>query len=395
MLEDDGISGVIVAVERLLERSRPKLSSYDQSQELIRLRHAADLLELAFSREAAVFAASDEFDAQGFVSPVQWIRQECGMTGHAAVAAITVGEQERALPQSTQALRSGDLSFSHLALLASTAAAIKESPKAQFDEASLLRKALAHTLSRFRRECTHARHAADAKRFLEEQKQMSDWRRVELLPCEDGAVVLRGFLDPIGGATLRTALEPLARRLGADDTRTREHRWADALVELAGHGGRAQLQVTTSLETLRGLDGAPAGELEFCAPIAAATVQRLACDASVSRVVLGPDSAVLDVGRTRRVPSTAIRRALRARDRGCVWPGCERPVSWTAPHHLRHWANGGGTNLENLALVCHRHHWKVHEGGWQLVRTGDRVVTVPPLPEFSHRTRAPDGPALV
>ena len=393
----DATSAVIVAIERLLERPRPGLGSSEQTKELIRLRHAADLLELAFAREAAVFAASNEYDELGFVSPIQWIRQECRMTGHAAAAAITVGEQEPALPKSTQALRAGKLGFSHFALLAGTAASIKESPGGdEFDEAPLLRKALAHSLSRFRRECTHARHAADARRFLEEQTQMEEWRRVELLPCEDGALVLRGFLDPVGGATLRSALEPLARRNGASDERTKEQRWADALVELARHGGSAQLQVTATLETLRGFDGAPAGELEFCSPIAAATVQRLACDASVTRVILDADSAVLDVGRARRVPSAATRRALRARDRGCVWPGCERPASWTAPHHLRHWADGGDTTLENLALLCHRHHWKVHEGGWQLVRSRDQgVVTVPPMPEFGSRARAPNEPAVV
>ena len=154
--------------------------------------------------------------------------------------------------------------------------------------------------------------------------------------------------------------------------------------------------MTASLETLQGLEGAPAGELEFCSPIAAATVQRLACDASVSRVVLGPDSAVLDAGRSRRVPAAATCRALRARDRGCVWPGCERPASWTAPHHLRHWGQGGDTSLDNLALLCHRHHWKVHEGGWQLVRTEKQgIVTIPPLPDFTPRARAPDRSAVV
>jgi Domain of unknown function (DUF222)/HNH endonuclease len=388
------VETVVRAVEALLERRRPERSSFAQGEELIKLRHAADLLELAFAREAAVFAATDEYDQQGFISPMQWIRQTCRMTGRAAAAAITVGEQEPALPGSSDALRSGSLGFAHQSLLAETAAALQESPTARpFDEAPLLRKALTHSLSRFRRECAHMRHAADAQRYLANQLDAEGYRRVELLPCEDGAVVLRGFLDPVGGATLRTALEPLARRNGSDDTRSREQRWADALVELAGHGGRAQLQVTASLETLLGSEGAPAGELEFCAPIAAATVQRLACDASVTRVVLGPDSAVLDVGRTRRVPSAATRRALRARDAGCVWPGCERPSSWTAPHHIRHWANGGDTTLENLASLCHRHHWKVHEGGWQLARKQHEVVAVPPVPEFSPSARSPNETA--
>lgn len=395
--ELDEVEAVVAAAGSLLRRRRPERSPFEQGEELVRLRHAADLLELAFAREAAVFAATDEYDAQGFVSPIQWIRHSCRMTGHAAATAITVGEQEGSLPLSSEALQRGEMGFAHLSLIAGTAASLQESPTAgPFDEAPLLRKALTHSLTRFRRECAHARHAADARRFLEEQVQAEGWRRVELLPCEDGAVVLRGFLDPVGGATLRSALEPLARRNSVDDSRTREQRWADALVELAGHGGGAQLQVTATLDTLRGVDGAVAGELEFCQPIAAATVQRLACDANVTRIVLGPDSAVLDVGRTRRVPSAATRKALRARDRGCVWPGCERPSSWTAPHHIRHWAHGGETSLENLASLCHRHHWKVHEGGWQLARADDHeLIAVPPVPEFSPSARAPNQPAGV
>jgi len=82
--------------------------------------------------------------------------------------------------------------------------------------------------------------------------------------------------------------------------------------------------------------------------VPAATVQRLACDARVRRVLLGPSSAVIDVGRALRIPSSAARAALRARSGGCQWPGCDRPVAFTNAHHLVHWAHGGGTDLENL-----------------------------------------------
>jgi len=140
--------------------------------------------------------------------------------------------------------------------------------------------------------------------------------------------------------------------------------------------------------------GASAGELGFAGPIPAATVQRLACDASIARVVLGPDSAVVDVGRARRLPSGATRRALQVRDRGCAWPGCDRPASWTAAHHLHHWAHGGLTDLANLVLLCHRHHWLIHEGGWQLVREQDgALATIPPIPEYLQSARAPDHSA--
>jgi hypothetical protein len=194
------------------------------------------------------------------------------------------------------------------------------------------------------------------------------------------------MLDTAGAATLRTALEPLARRNGKDDGRLRHKRLADALVEAANHvldsdrlpqraNQRPHVQVTTTLETLRALPGAPAGGMEFAPPISAETVRRLACDCSIVRVLFGAESQVIDVGRAKRVVSAPLWRALCARDRGCVWPGCDRTASWTQAHHVIHWSNHGPTDLSNLALLCFRHHWKVHEGGWQLVRSADGVVS--------------------
>jgi hypothetical protein len=119
----------------------------------------------------------------------------------------------------------------------------------------------------------------------------------------------------------------------------------------------------------------------------------------VTRVVFGADSAVLDVGRATRVPATATRRAVQARDRGCVWPGCHRPASWGEVHHLRHWAQGGSTDLANLVTICRAHHWKVHEGGWRLIRTDEGVVALPPVADDygpdrgSSRPRGPDTPS--
>jgi hypothetical protein len=119
----------------------------------------------------------------------------------------------------------------------------------------------------------------------------------------------------------------------------------------------------------------------------------------VTRVVFGADSAVLDVGRATRVPATATRRAVQARDRGCVWPGCHRPASWGEVHHLRHWAQGGSTDVANLVTICRAHHWKVHEGGWRLIRADDGVLALPPVTDDygpgrgSSRPRAPDTPS--
>jgi hypothetical protein len=119
--------------------------------------------------------------------------------------------------------------------------------------------------------------------------------------------------------------------------------------------------------------------MEYAGVIAGATVQRLACDATVTRVLVDAKSAIVDVGRSQRVVPGATRCALNVRDKGCRWPGCDRTASWTAAHPVVHWTHGGRTDLDNLVLLCHRHHWSVHEGGWQLaVSDSGALITTPP-----------------
>ncbi len=403
--QEDEIGRLVRATDSL--RRRPRTSAPAAlREELIRLRRVIDRIEVEFATVAGVFAATEEEEWQGCLSPSQWMRLECGMTAGAAANAIAIGSHATALVESIAAVEEGRLGFAHLALMAGTARAFQSSPTATaFEERPLLDQAVTHDLTRFRTDCAHVRHAHDAQAFQAEQLKDVEYRTLVVRTAEGGAVFIKGFLDPVGGATLCTALDSLARPKGREDDRPRDRRYADALVELAGHGldasllprvggQRPHLQVTTSLETLVGTAGAPAGMVERAGPIATPTVQRLACDASVTRVLLGPDSAVVDVGRARRLPSGPMRRALHARHRGCEWPGCDRPASWTAAHHIKHWAHGGSTDLENLVLLCHRHHWLVHEGGWELVRGEDgEMKSVAPIPVVRWHSREPDpGP---
>jgi hypothetical protein len=112
------------------------------------------------------------------------------------------------------------------------------------------------------------------------------------------------------------------------------------------------------------------------------TSQRLACDAALVVMEHAADGAVLDVGRKTRTIPPAIRRALTARDTRCRFPGCT--ARHCDAHHVRHWAVGGATRLDNLVLLCRRHHALVHEGGWSVGMRADGAV------EFSR----PDGSRL-
>jgi len=357
-------------------------------ERLIQRRRVIDLQEVAFAREAAEFAASDVWDEDGSVSAIDWLRFNCHMAAGAAANAIAVGEILAQLPESHQAVVDGEIGFAHLAVMARTAEALGE----RFDERLLVEKAKENSPGKFFYICHHARHAADPKTYAAEQAEQVEQRKLKLSTWMDGSLLISGVLDPVGGAAFRTALEPLARKTGAHDDRDLERRQADALVELAiGGGSQAQIQVTSSIETLLGLAGAPAAEMEFSLPVSSKTIERLACDSSIARVLLDSESVVIDVGRSKRVVSEPGRRALKARDGSCRWPGCDRPASWSAAHHVVHWIHGGTTDLDNLILLCHRHHWMVHEGNWQIVRGEDgRMLTIPPTVTFGPPCRGPD-----
>src|SRR6266581_3052574 len=269
--------------------------------------------------------------------------------------------------------------------MARTASAVKS-----FDEAKLLPLAKENSPGRFHFKCMHYRHSADPKGYAADQEQLAEERSLRLSTAEDGCLLISGVLDPVGGAAVRSALEPLAQPSGAYDDRNREQRYADALVERVSGGRTANIQVTATIETLKGLAGAAAGEMEFSLPISSTSIQRMACDCSVTRVLLSQDSMPVDVGRSKRVIGGAMRKALQMRDEHCKWPGCERPASRCDGHHLVHWINGGNTELSNLTLLCRRHHRMVHEGDWQLIRSEDgEIMTIAPTVTFG-LPRGPD-----
>jgi hypothetical protein len=115
-------------------------------------------------------------------------------------------------------------------------------------------------------------------------------------------------------------------------------------------------------------------------PVAVETVRRLCCDASLVPMTDDADGQPLNVGRKTRAISPALRRALKSRDGGCRLPGCSHR-RFADGHHIRHWADGGETKLENLALLCRIHHRLVHEEGFTVERNAAGAFVF----------RAPDG----
>ncbi|GAB3920982.1 hypothetical protein GCM10029976_007360 [Kribbella albertanoniae] len=219
----------------------------------------------------------------------------------------------------------------------------------------------------------------------------------------DGGVKFTGFLAGASGEQLKTQIhqgsKPHKTIDGERDPRTQDQRQADAFKATmdAGAGnpdypGVPHITVTIDFNDLKAaLAAAPAafgggtgdsssggavGELVFGDNLSAGAVRILACDAAVLPIVLGGDSQPLDVGREQRFVNRYIRRALNKRDKGCVV--CQAPPWMCHAHHLTHWANGGPTSLQNLALLCSAHHRAVHDGQWAISITAAGVQVTRP-----------------
>jgi hypothetical protein len=212
-------------------------------------------------------------------------------------------------------------------------------------------------------------------------------RELTLSDEADGTTRLRGRLDAEAAAGLRSALDALSKPrptvAGSPDLRTAAQRRADALVEITTRvltagglpvtgGVRPQITVAVTVEALAGKPGAPPAQTGWGLPLPSATLARLCCDPAVTRVLLNADSVPLDLGRTERLVTPELRRAVVARDKGCVFPHCDRPAEWCEAHHLVPWKDGGATSLDNLALVCGFHHRLLHHSDWTIQLGPDR-----------------------
>jgi hypothetical protein len=353
---------------------------------LIQIREAGiDPLEAVFADGVRRFDKSGEYQADGALSIVEWLRASCKLSGGAAAERVGIARQLEKLPQTEAAFATGQLGYQHVVVMARAAEHVGAAAVRK-EEANLLKVAQTMDPGRFTGVAKNFEHRVDAAGALDEANRAHQRRYFHLGDPVDGLVRLDGLLDAEGGATLRAALQPFMKPI-KEDERTYGQRCADAVVELARQssggrrnsaGPRPQLLIRASLDTLAGTPGGPAGELEGGGTVPAETVQRYACDSAISRIV-GQGELDHELSHATRTIPASTRRALESRDRECVFTGCGRRPSWCDGHHLVWWTRGGPTTLPNLALLCRPHHRMVHEGGWRLERQKDgRFAAIPP-----------------
>jgi hypothetical protein len=352
---------------------------------LIQCRESGiDPLEAAFASGVRRFDQSGEYKADGAVSLIAWLKWKCKLSGGAAAERVEIARQLEKLPKTEAAFASGDIGYQHVALMARTAEHVGAAAVRK-EEGRLLQAAQTHDPGQFLGVTKNFEHRVDSEGALTEANQAHTRRYLHLSEPQNGMVRIDGLLDAEGGATLRSALEPFMKPM-KDDERSFGQRQHDALIELClqrasgkrdGAGPRPQLIIRASVDTLAGLAGAPAGEIDGGGTVPAATVQRYACDTAIAGV-MGRGELEHELTHATRTIPASTRRALEARDQHCVFEGCDRRLSWCDGHHLVWWIKGGPTTLSNLALLCRPHHRMVHEEGWTLERKEGRFKAIPP-----------------
>ena len=306
-----------------------------------------------------------------------------------------------------EALAAGEITSVHVEVLAPMARG-REEEYAEYED-TLLDAARALRADDVAVVARHWRGIVDDG---QDARRMFERRGLGVATTLGGMGVVEGELDPEATELLLEALDlaaPPDPEQAPEPPRTLRQRRADGLADIcrayiSAHSDRddgprvaANLDVIMDFETLAGGLGsvdlrdprAVRCELSRVGPIPLATAERLACDCAVGRVVMNGEPEILDLGRRVRLVSPAIRRAVERRDRGCVWPGCDRPARWCDAHHILPWERGGPTSIENCALLCRRHHMLVHEVGWTLLRNIDGTYEVkqPPTDHLPRRRR--------
>jgi hypothetical protein len=364
-------------------------------EDFAELQAVMDQLEVERLRRLAEIERRGIHRRDGHLSAASWLASTQHLAWGTAREQVWLARGLEEMLATRSALEAGELSMSQARVLAG---ARQTDPEAfSRSEEVLVQAARIHTMNDLQKVVSYWRERVEPDRGLDVQERLRARRGLHASVTFGAMVRLDGELDPESGETLLAALGGVLdaeARSGEPDERTPAQRRADALTEICRGwldredrptvaGERPHLTLTVPLGAFARGSEEP-GELDHAGPVAPETVRRLACDASVMRVVVSGTSEPLDVGRRTAVVPPAMRRAVIVRDRHCRFPGCDRPHTWCDAHHVVHWADGGSTSVPNLILLCRRHHRLVHErGGFGLELVEGRGVF-----------RRPDGSVL-
>jgi len=317
----------------------------------------------------------------GLGNCAEWLHFRCDLSMNAAREKVRVAHALKSLPEIATAFATGSLSYSKVRAMTRVVGT--------HNEEELLSFAVKTTTARVEERCRELKcGTADS---LDGAQRAFAHRSLRVSRnAERGMMTISIELPMETGELLEKALD----KARDDATLSAEFvdaswsaRQADAMVSMAssylsGNAGQSRNTSDDYLVTIHVDQSALAnGNGRSSLPIE--SVKRLCCDGHA--VILGEDEhgEPLNIGRKTRTVPTAIKRALMARDKRCVFPGCQH-TRFVDAHHIQHWSAGGETSLDNLMLLCSQHHKLVHEGGFAIER------------DYQHRWffKRPDGRAV-
>ncbi len=299
----------------------------------------------------------------GFDNCANWLHWSCDLSLSAAREKVRVARALKALPMTDAEFAGGALSYSKLRAL--TRVANVE------NEASLIEFAKTTTAARLEERCRQLRNVRPES-CAEANRNHANRSLIISRDAERGTMSFTIEVPVEQGQLISQAVDKAAERAVAMGPELESESWraqqADALVDIArsylggadaGGSSADHYQVIVHIDegALRGGEGRADLPLE--------SVRRLTCDGSIVGLVERDDGEPIRLGRKQRTVTAAVRRALWSRDGGCRFPGCTH-TKYVDVHHVRHWADGGETNPDNLVLLCTRHHRLVHEAGFTI-----------------------------
>jgi len=365
-----------------------------------RLLIAANRLDAQVARSVREGELTQAAEVDGLKTMQSWVRGHGRLSAGAAHRLVRTGRALEHLPAVAEAFTEGRVTAEQVAVIAPVTRDehLAAAEAADVDVAAVDRVLADAAATRPVKELAQVVHHYLARLDPDgPEPDPTEERLLTFATLPDGRRVFRGELDAVGGEKFQAVVESFVQAdRPAGDTRSRGQQLGDALVQWADNAlaagnlpilrtARPQVIVTIDLDDLIDPHTGPgAARTGFGAIISAARARWLACDGSVTRIVIGPDGQPLNMGRDKRLFPSHIRRALDVRDGGCVFAGCDAPTWWCDAHHVLHWIDGGETSLENGALLCERHHTKVHHG-----------FRISRLPDGRWRTYRPDGTEIL
>jgi Domain of unknown function (DUF222) len=315
---------------------------------LFEISRASGVLEAERARTVAEIERQGTYAEAGHLSITSYVEHRTQTSWSEAARQVRTARAQEAMPSVREALYEGEVSISAVGQLAGA----QEADPEEFSkvEGTLLDAARTLPARDLRRAVAHWRDTVEADAAARADRERYDRRGLNASPASDGMVRVDGNLDSETGQTLLCALRSVtdtwSRNRSAGDERTPAQRRCDALGEITRQwldrsdrpvvaGERPHVTLLLDLDSLEGRAGRRC-ELDEAGWISSDSARRIACDASVARVILKGDSEPLDVGRRTPVVPASLRRAVVVRDEHCLFPGCHRPAPWCDAHHGRH-----------------------------------------------------------